>query len=536
MPDPEVTVPEPFRSFAERIVAHAEAQPDRVLISEPGRALTAGEFAGLVARLARALEASGLGRGMRVAILATISPEALAVRYAAATLGCVTVFCPNTGDPSRLRQFLGHVRADVLVVFPGTAAAAATVVPGGSVNSVMSVGAVAAVEVDLLALSAAMPDGPITGRAAAGDLGVLASSGGTTGSSKASCRSFAAYGRMVDAGPTASRLQLVCTPLAYVAQVLADQALVGGGSVVMLARFDPAEVLRTIAAQRITHLGLVEPALVELIDHPDLPGTDLSSLVAISHIGANAPANLRRRLLKRAGPVFAHPYGASEAGIVSVLAAPEYDVTHPELLSTVGRPLPGVEVRVEREDGTPAAAGEPGSIVVRSDALADGYAVDVAAGAFIDGWYRTGDLGLIDGDGYLHVRGRQQDLRRICGQAVLPLDVSNALCAHPQVLYAVSVPAEASARGFGSVVKLAPGVDLGESDLHAFIRDRYGPHLVPEVITLSDRIPTTEQGKPDRKVITGMLFGRDAPAAAHEAPASEARALEDDCASVTGPA
>ena len=71
------------------------------------------------------------------------------------------------------------------------------------------------------------------------------------------------------------------------------------------------------------------------------------------------------------------------------------------------------------------------------------------------------------------------------------------------------------------MVKLAPGAELGESDLHAFIRDRYGPHLVPEVITLSDRIPTTEQGKPDRKEITGMAFGRDVPAAAHEAPASE---------------
>jgi fatty-acyl-CoA synthase len=521
MPGPQVTVAGPFRSFAERIVGHAEAQPDRVLIGGPGRALTAGEFAGLVARLARALETSGLGRGTRVAILATISAEALAVRYAAATLGCVTVFCPNTGDPSRLRQFLGHVRADVLVVFPETAAAAATVVPDGSVNSVMSLGAVAAVAVDLLALSATMPDGPVTGRAAAEDLGVLISSGGTTGTSKASRRSFAAYGRMVDAGPTANRRQLVCTPLAYVAQVLVDQALVGGGSVVMLGRFEPAEVLRTIAAQRITHLGLVEPALVELIDHPDLPATDLSSLVAISHIGANAPANLRRRLLERAGAVFAHLYGASEAGIVSVLKAPEYDVTHPELLSTAGRPLPGVEVRVQRVDGTRAPAGEPGSIVVRSAAVADGYDLDIATGAFTEGWYHTGDLGLYDGEGYLHIRGRGQDLRRVCGQTVLPLDVSNALCAHPHVRYAVSVPAEAAAGGFGSVVKLAPGAELGESELRAFVLDRYGPHLVPEVITLSHRIPTTEQGKPDRAVITGMLFGGDVQPAAHEASASD---------------
>ena len=453
MPDPLAARPGRFRSFAERIVAHAEVEPDRVQVSEPGRALTAGMFADLVARLARALEAGGLGPGMRMAILAPISPEALAVRYGAAILGCATVFCPNTGDRSRLRQFLGHVRADVLVVFPETAGAAAHVMRDEVVGSVVSVGAVPAIDLDLLARSATMPSGPLTGRAAADDLGVLISSGGTTGTSKASVRSFEAYGRTVDVAPNPSRRQLVCTPLAYVAQVLVDQSLLGGGSAVMLRRFDPAEVLLTIAAERITHLGLVEPALVELIDHPDFARTDLSSLVAISHIGANAPASLRQRLLERAGPVLAHPYGASEAGMISVLAAPEYDVTRPRLLSTAGRPLPGVEVRICQNDGTPAAVGEVGQVVVRSAATAAGYDVDTAPEAFVNGWYHTGDLGLLDGDGYLHIRGRRQDVREIDGQTVLPLDVSNALCSHPHVRYAVTVPARADARGFGSLVK-----------------------------------------------------------------------------------
>lgn len=289
----------------------------------------------------------------------------------------------------------------------------------------------------------------------------------------------------------------------------------------MLRRFDPAEVLRTIAAERITHLGLVEPALVELIDHPDFLSTDVSSLVAISHIGANAPANLRRRLLERAGPVLAHPYGASEAGMISALAAPEYDLTHPELLSTAGRPLPGVEVHVQQGDGTPAGAGEPGVIVVRTPAAAEGYDVETASVPFIDGWYHTGDLGLLDGDGYLHVRGRQQDLRRIAGHAVLPLDVSNALCSHPHVQYAVTVPANADAGGFGSVVRLVPGAAVSDSDLQAFVRERYGRHLMPEVIRLRDQVPVTEQGKPHRGVITSMLFGRDVPPTAHSIRASD---------------
>jgi len=237
---------------------------------------------------------------------------------------------------------------------------------------------------------------------------------------------------MVDAGDTRDRRLLVCTPLAYVAQVLADQVLTGGGTVVLLDGFDPAEVLATIEAQRITHLGLVEPGLVELIDHPDLPRRDLSSLVAISHIGADAPANLRRRLLARAGSVLANPYGASEAGIISVLAPPEYGLEHPELLATAGRPLPAVEVRIERPDGSEARPGEAGAIVIRSAAAADGYDVDPTRSSFGD-HYRTGDLGFLDADGYLHVRGRLKDARTIEGETVMPIDVANALCglAHP---------------------------------------------------------------------------------------------------------
>lgn len=180
-----------------------------------------------------------------------------------------------------------------------------------------------------------------------------------------------------------------------------------------------------------------------------------------------------------------------------------------------------MEVRVQHDDGTPAPAGQSGTIVVRSAAAADGYERDSAPAAFIDGWFHTGDLGLLDENGYLHVRGRQQDVRQVSGQTVLPLDVSNALCSHPHVRYAVSVPAHADIGGFGSMVTLAPDTEIGESDLRAFVRDRHGPHLVPSVITESDRIPTTEQGKPDRRVITGMLFGHHVSLSAHGAPASE---------------
>ena len=128
---------------------------------------------------------------------------------------------------------------------------------------------------------------------------------------------------------------------------------------------------------------------------------------------------------------------------------------------------------------------------------------------------------MIDEDGYLHVRGRQQDLREVCGQAVLPLDVSNALCSHPHVRYAVSVPAPAGAGGFGSIVTLAPETETDEADLRAFVSHHHGPHAVPEIIVFDSSIPTTEQGKPDRNAITALVFGDDSSPAEHEVTAGE---------------
>ena len=124
------------------------------------------------------------------------------------------------------------------------------------------------------------------------------------------------------------------------------------------------------------------------------------------HIGAAAPPTLRRRARERLGPVVAHTYGASEIGIVSALSPAEHDPAHPERFTCAGRIHPGVDVRFRRPDATLAEDGEAGSIEVRSPAMAAGYRnrpVEQAA-AFRDGWYRTGDLGRLDDEGYLHTR------------------------------------------------------------------------------------------------------------------------------------
>jgi fatty-acyl-CoA synthase len=495
-------------TFVQRILARATAHPDEIVLSDEHGELSAKELRRLVVRLARALEDAGVQPGDRVAIVPSIAREALAARYAAGLLGCATVFCPNTGVPGRLAGFVTRVRAVAVVVFPQTTAAAqelATFAPG---VRLLSVGAVAGA---LNLLDVGPGGGGFVAHPICRDaLAVMVASGGTTGESKVSRRSFGGWERVVDAGSMRERRLLVCTSFAYVAQVLVDQVLLGGGVVVLRDGFSPREVLTTIASERITHLALVEPLLVELIDHPEFGGSDLSSLVAISHIGADAAPSLRRRLLRRAGPVLANPYGASEVGIVSVLAGDDYRLGHTGQLATSGRALPGVELDIERPDGTQAATGEEGLISVRSPQVADGYDATVPNAGFRNGRYYTGDLGTLDPDGYLSVRGRAADRRRVAGRWVMPVDVQHALCDHPDVRYAVVIPsAPAGDRdgGFSAVVVLAPGALTDAAALRTFVADQHGDHLVPEQVVAVDRVPVTEQGKPDRARIT-ILIGR----------------------------
>jgi len=242
--------------------------------------------------------------------------------------------------------------------------------------------------------------------------------------------------------------------------------------------------------------------LVELLDHPEFVTRDLSSLVAISHIGADAAPSLRRRLLRRAGPVLTHAYGASEAGMVSVLTAPGYSREHPERLSTAGLPLPGVDVRIERVDGSEAPRGNEGFIAVRSPQVADGYDGVVTNGGFRGDRYVTGDLGSVDHDGYLHARGRAADQRHVAGRWVMPVEVQNALCDHADVHYAVAIPADG---GFGAVVVLAPGAAADAQSLESFVGTVHGEHLVPRQIAVVHHVPVTEQGKPDRARIVALL-------------------------------
>ena len=341
---------------------------------------------------------------------------------------------------------------------------------------------------------------PLACRARPDDLAVIVSTGGSTGVPKGSVRSFAAYAAMVTlSAPDPARRQLANGPLAHLTQVLVDMTLLGRGNVV-LQEFDAAATLAAIESARITDLFLVEPQLWALIDHADVAVRDLSSLRTLTHIGASAPATLRRRARTRLGAVLAHTYGGSEFGLVSMLSPAEHD--RPDRFATAGRIRPGIEVRFRRTDGTLAEAGHAGTIEVRAPALAAGYRnqpVEQAA-AFVDVWYRTGDIGRLD-DGYLHVLGRAADLAAADGIAVTPTAVEDTLCRLAAVRYAVVVRDRNAGTWVAAVVPL-PGATVDPRACRVAVATEHGAAAASAlVVEAVDELPLTEQGKPDRTAI-----------------------------------
>jgi fatty-acyl-CoA synthase len=464
----------------------------RPVLRRAGRDTTGSELLAAVHRYARLLDRLGIGRGDLVALLAPNRPDALAVRYAAHLMGVGAVYLSVPPNAERRAQMIAQFRPRLVVVFPETA----DLLPPTVTAPVAAVGSVPDVATRLDELAAAESDAPLPCRARAGDVAVVISSGGTTGVPKGSRRTFASYTAAVACPPAPDRRQLANGKLAYLTQILVDQTLLGGGTVVLQDEFDPAATLAAVEQERITHLFLVEPQLFALMDHPAVPDHDLSSLRALTHIGAAAAPVLRRRARERLGPRIAHTYGASEIGIVSALAPAEHD--RASRFRCAGRIQPGVDVRFRSADG--GLDPREGLIEARSPAMAQGYRhrPDEEATHFVDGWYRTGDIGRLGDEDMLVIDGRATDIAAIGAPSV---DVQDTLCRLPAVRYAVVITDPD--RGVPlAAVEPWPGGAVDPAECAAAIAAEHGDAVAAGLRLLPfAEIPRTEQGKPDRVAI-----------------------------------
>ncbi|MGA5728848.1 AMP-binding protein [Streptomyces seoulensis] len=503
---PDVAAPR-FRNPVEDILDALRENPGREALVHGEHRLSAGEFRELVYRMAWAMQAQGIERGQTVTLLSGNLPEAMAVRYAANLIGAQVNHLYSKLSAEVQAAIVADVETRALVVDLRLADRAAEITASVPVKSVLTLGPWDSAD-DLLELAAGQSAEPFPSRAEPDDICGIRHTGGTTGHPKGICTTFRQVQETRSARPvtgeeTGEHRQLVATTIAHAAGMLADAVLETGGTVVLLDDFEPAEVLRTIERERISHMWLLPPLLYQLLDHPDMAHTDTSSLRQVLYGGCQSSPTRIADAVRRLGPVLMQGYGQNEGGLISVLPQQDHDPDDLALLRTAGKILPSVDVEIRDPEGNVLPNGEHGEICVRSAMVMQGYWKQprLTDEVLQDGWLHTGDVGFRDDAGYLTVVDRLKDMIVVVGGHVYTTELEDLLNTHPDVLQSAvfGVRDEDRMERVHAAVLLAPGATATDGDLRALVRAERGAMYEPARITFPSALPLTDVGKPDKK-------------------------------------
>jgi fatty-acyl-CoA synthase len=467
-----------------------EAHAGKIALSYGGRDLGYSELLAAVYRTARALRRFGLRRGDGLVLVVGNRPEAFTIRFAAFLLGLrLTPLVPGLTD---LRYVAEDSDAAALI-----GAAPADV----DVPLVLTLDEVAAA-------ARAEPDDPLPVAAREQDIARVLYTSGTTGRPKGVPGSYAALGastRSWGSGavdiPAGTRFLLV-TPLAHGSGDAAVNMLRFGATVEIFDGFDPTEFAAAIQRAPMAVTYLYPSWLYRLLDQDD---TDFSALQFLTYGSSPIAPSRLRQALKRFGARLMQTYATTEAPAIAVLHAADHAAAmgdRPELLASVGKPLPGVAVELRAHDDTPVPTGEVGEVCVKGASVMPGYwnRPELTATTLRGGWLHTGDLGRFDTDGYLYLVGRLKDIIIVNGYNHYAAPIEDALTSHPAVREAAVVgsPDDRSGEAIHAFV-VARAVDAER--LRAWAEGRLAADAVPATFTFLDAIPTTPQGKPDKKIL-----------------------------------
>lgn len=288
-----------------------------------------------------------------------------------------------------------------------------------------------------------------------------------------------------------------------------NRTVVTGGEIVILPRFDAGQALAAIGRTKPRALPGVPTMFQALLDHPDTPGTDFSSLRFCISGGAPLSAGLKERFQSVTGAHLIEGYGLSESS--GVVSSNPYSAMNKD--GTIGQPIPATHVRlVDKEDPTrPPPEGQPGEIVVSGPQIMKGYwrRPDADEEVFVDGhWLRTGDVGLIDADGYIQIVDRLKDMIAVGGFKVFPSQIEAILYQHPAVKEALVIGMPDTYRGEvpRAFVTLNDDMDVTGEELCAWLNPQIGKHERVDSVVIRLTMPKTMIGKLSRKDLVAEVM------------------------------
>ena len=344
------------------------------------------------------------------------------------------------------------------------------------------------------------------------DVVMVSATGGTTGLPKGvmnthrSIQTFCAHYMMgCDYEGNERPVNLAAAPMTHTAGVLSIPCTARGGTVVVVTKPDPALMLGAIPKYGVTEFFLPPTVIYRLLDIPDLgKKVDFSSLRYLLYGAAPMSVEKLKQAIEVIGPVMMGGYGQTEAPASISFMRPDEHFTDGKIasdsrLSSVGRPNPLVHVEIMNEDNEIVGQGETGEICVRGDLLMKGYykAPDKTAETIIDGWLHTGDIGLLDEEGYLHITDRKKDMVITGGFNVFPSEVEQVIWSHPAVqdCAVIGVPDEKWGEAVKAIVELNHGQSVAAEELIALCKQKLGSVKAPKSIDFTEALPRSLVGK-----------------------------------------
>jgi len=510
------------------MVAALKRHHDKPVMYLGDTTLTGGETAEQMSRYVQAFEALGAGTGTHGALLALNRPEVLYILGSGQTQGYRRTSLHPLGSADDHAYVINDAGITFLIIDPYFTERALELLdkcPG--LTQVLTIGPVpeplAEVGVDLVAKAAEYDAQPLTAKLLPPDHIVsITYTGGTTGKPKGVIGTSAAMNTM-------SQIQLaewdwpenpkflMCTPLSHAGAAFFVPTVIKGGTLHVLARFDPAEVLRTIEEQKITATMLVPSMLYALMDHPDSRTRDLSSLETV-YYGASAINPVRlKEAIDRFGPIFAQYYGQSEAPmVITYLSRADHVTGDDKRLASCGRPSAFIRTALLDEDGHEVPVGEPGEICVSGSLLAGGYwnLPDETAETFREGWMHTGDIAREDEDGFWYIVDRTKDMIVTGGFNVFPREVEDVVAEHPAIAQVgvIGTPHEKFGEAVTAIVVLRDGHELTDevvAEIQDMVKQRKGSVQAPKQVIATAALPLTGLGKPDKKALRAQYWTGD---------------------------
>jgi len=507
------------------LIGHrASLAPDRPAILFGDRRLTYAELDAAASQLAHALVEMGIRPGDHVALSCPNVPYFPIAYYGILKAGAVVVPLNVLLKPAEIAYHLQDSDARALLVFEGTAElpmaamarSACEETPACEHLVVMTVDPAGGCPVERARTLGQLLDGRPPSFDARptrlDDTAVILYTSGTTGRPKGAelthanmllnaALSVELSRSALDSRPAGRNVILVTLPLfhSFGQSVQMNAGMYCGATLSLMERFDPAAAFDVMVRDEVNLWSAVPTMFWGLLNHVRERGIDPAPVAKHLRLclsgGAPMPVAVMEEFTEVFGVTVLEGYGLSETAPVASFN----HVDRSRKPGTVGQPACGVEIRCVDDEDRPVPTGQPGEVVIRGHNIMKGYykRPDETAAVMRNGWFHTGDVGIMDGEGYLSIVDRTKDMILRGGLNVYPRELEEILMTHPAVsLVAVlGVPDERLGEEIKAFVVRRPGADLAEADLIAWCRERMASYKYPRSIEFRERLPLSATGK-----------------------------------------